>query len=160
MSINSPKQRSVRLHDRGKRDVRTQFGALCWRIQGDIVQVLLVTSRRRKRWIVPKGWPVDRATPAQAAATEAWEEAGVEGKVWPVCLGIFSYNKSILEGELLPCVVAVFPLRVKKVRESYPEKGERRRKWVSLKKAAQMVDDPELSSIIAAFDPKRLQIPV
>ena len=156
MSINRPKQRPVRLLDRGKRDVRTQFGALCWRAQGDETQVLLVTSRRSKRWIIPKGWPVDRATPAEAAAPEAWEEAGVEGKVKPTCLGIFSYSKAIMDGELLPCVVAVFPLRVKKTRGSYPEKGERRRKWVSQKKAAQLADDPELAAIIANFDPKSL----
>jgi len=157
MTTYSPKQRPVRLHDRGKRDVRTQFGALCWRRQGDEVQVLLVTSRRRKRWIIPKGWPVDRATPADAAATEAWEEAGVEGKVKPICLGIFSYNKEIMDGEFLPCVVAVFPLRVKKIRSSYPEKSERRRKWVSQKKAAQLVDDPELAAIISGFDPSFLR---
>lgn len=159
MSINRPKQRPVRLRERGKRDVRTQFGALCWRRQGDDVQVLLVTTRRRKRWIIPKGWPVDLATPAEAAATEAWEEAGAEGKVKPTCLGIFSYNKAIMDGDFLPCVVAVFPLRVKKLRESYPEKNERRRKWVSQKKASQMVDDPELSAIIAGFNPDRLQDP-
>ncbi len=156
MSISSPKQRPMRLRDRGKRDVRTQFGALCWRRQGNEVQILMVTSRRRKRWIIPKGWPKNGATPADAAACEAWEEAGVEGKVKPVCLGIFSYSKEIDEREPLPCVVAVFPLRVKKMRGSFPEKGQRRRKWMSLKKAAELADDRELSAIIAGFDPKRL----
>ncbi len=156
MSIARIKQRPMRLLDDGKRGVRTQFGALCWRQVGDKIQILLVTSRRRKRWTVPKGWPVDGATPAQAAETEAYEEAGVKGKVRPSCLGIFSYNKELDEGEELPCVVALFPIKVKKVLDSWPEKKDRRRKWMSLKKAAKRVDDPELSAILAGFDPKTL----
>lgn len=156
MSIARIKQRPMRLPDDGKRGVRTQFGALCWRRVGDKVQVLLVTSRRRGRWIVPKGWPVDGATPAEAAETEAYEEAGVKGKVTPSVLGIFSYTKGLDEGEQLPCVVALFPVKVKKVLNSWPEQSERRRKWMSLKKAAKKVDDPELASILAGFDPKAI----
>ncbi|MFC6583776.1 NUDIX hydrolase [Sulfitobacter aestuariivivens] len=54
--------------------MRTQFAALCYRVKKGKVQVLLVTSRGTKRWIVPKGWPMDGKTPAQSAALEAWEE--------------------------------------------------------------------------------------
>ena len=150
------KQRKLELADSDKRGVRTQFGALCWRKRGDEVQVLLITSRRQKRWIIPKGWPQDKTTPAKAAATEAWEEAGVEGKAKSTCLGIYSYNKELVSGTPLPCVVAVFPVRVQKLRGSYPEKKERRRKWFSLKKAAQKVSEPELAALLANFDPKRL----
>lgn len=156
MNIARIKQRPVRLPDGGKRGVRTQFGALCWRRVGDTVQVLLITSRRRKRWIVPKGWPVDGATPAESAETEAFEEAGVKGKVLPSCLGIFSYIKELDEGEHLPCVVALFPVKVKKIFNDWPEKDERRRKWLPLEKAAKRVDDPELGAILASFDPKSL----
>lgn len=153
MTIRQPKQRPVRLLDQGKRDVRTQFGALCYRVRSDKVEVLLVTSRRRKRWIIPKGWPADKATPAEAASTEAWEEAGVVGKVKSTCLGIFSYAKDIDEELTLPCVVAVFPVKAKKLETSYPEKSERRRKWFSRKKAAKLVDEPELAAMIRNFDP-------
>jgi 8-oxo-dGTP pyrophosphatase MutT (NUDIX family) len=156
MSLARIKQRPMRLPDDGKRGVRTQFGALCWRQVGDKVQVLLITSRRRGRWIVPKGWPVHGATPSEAAATEAYEEAGVKGKVTPAVLGIFSYTKDLDAGERLPCVVALFPIKVKKVFNTWPEKPERRRKWMSLKKAAKKVDDPELASILKNFDPKAI----
>lgn len=156
MSIDRAHQRPMRLRDVSKRDVRTQFGALCWRRRGGEVEVLLITSRRRKRWIIPKGWPVDRATPAEAAVTEAWEEAGVEGRVSPTCLGIYSYDKELAPKEVLPCVVAVFAVRVKSLRDAFPERRERRRKWFPLKKAAQMVEEPELAAIIAGFEPKRL----
>ena len=156
MSISDLKQRKLQLADSGKRGVRTQFGALCWRKRADEVQVLLVTSLGRKRWILPKGWPQDQTTPAKAAKVEAWEEAGVEGKVKPICLGIYSYNKELLEGPPLPCVVAVFPVKVKKLRKTFPEMGARKRKWFTLEKAAKKVDEPELKSLLLGFDPASL----
>lgn len=148
------KQRPVQLADSSKRDVRTQFGALCWRVKNGEVQVLLITSRRSRRWIIPKGWPMDQETPAMSAKTEAWEEAGVEGKESPVCLGIFSYHKELDPGDTLPCVVAVFPVKVSKLAKAYPEQSERRRKWFTSKKAAKLVDEPELAAMIKKFDPR------
>lgn len=157
MSLARIKQSPLRFADGGKRDVRTQFGALCWRMKNGKVEVLLVTSRRRKRWIIPKGWPVDGAKPVDAAETEAWEEAGVNGKAHSVCLGIYSYLKEFDEGDRLPCVVAVFPIKVKKVAREWPEMGSRRRKWLSQKAAAKVVDDRELGEIILNFDPSLLK---
>ncbi len=145
----------MRLVASSKRDVRTQFGALCYRIREGKVQILLITSRGRGRWIIPKGWPMDGETPAGAGATEAYEEAGVVGKLSDNVLGFYAYSKGHA-GYRLPCVVAVFPLKVTKVLKSYPEKGERRRKWVSQKKAVQMVGEPELRRIIKDFDPRLL----
>lgn len=156
MSVSRIKQQPLRLSDAGKRDVRTQFGALCWRRRKGNVEVLLITSRRRKRWILPKGWPVDGATPCEAAETEAWEEAGVHGTAKPVCLGIYSYSKLLDKNESLPCVVAVFPVKVKELAEDYPEKSERRRKWFTLKKAASVVAEPELAMLLSGFKPKSL----
>ena len=153
MSVQGERQRPLRLSNGGKQGVRTQFGALCWRRRGDEIQVLLVTSRRRKRWIIPKGWPQDRVTPMKTAVTEAWEEAGVEGKAKATCLGIFSYNKTVTARQVAPCVVAIFPMRVKKLRSDFPEASQRKRKWFSLAKAATLVSEPELAAIIRRFDP-------
>lgn len=91
-------------------------------------------------------------TPMEAAATEAYEEAGVRGKISPRPIGVFSYYKVRSENEL-PCMAVVYPLRVKKVLKRWPEDKERERKWVSRKKAVAMVDDPELSAIIQNFQP-------
>ena len=153
MKVSKMKQRPIKLPASDKRGLRTQFGALCYRIQKDKVQVLMITSRNRKRWILPKGWPVDNATPAEAAAAEAFEEAGVEGKIFSNCLGIYSYNKEV-EGDDLPLVVALYPLKVKRLHAIYPERGQRRRRWMSQKRAAASVDNPELSQLIKSFDPK------
>ena len=96
-------------------------------------------------------------TPAQSAATEAYEEAGVEGKTYNVCLGLYSYTKIMDGTDDLPCAVSVFPVKVKKVLKSYPEAKERRRKWFSVKKAASRVREPELRKILKHFDPALLE---
>lgn len=155
MNAIRTKQRPLRLLGATKMGVRTQFGALCWRIRKDKVQILLVQTRRSKRWIVPKGWPMEGQTPAKAASTEAYEEAGIIGKVSSACVGLYSYTKYPRTNEdPLPCMVALFPLKVEKVLEDYPEKGQRKRKWVSPRKAAELVDEPELAQILRHFDPR------
>jgi len=153
MNFVNSKMRPLRLAPSAKREVRTQFGALCYRLRQDRPQVLLITSRGTGRWILPKGWPIDRASPAEAAMQEAWEEAGVEGRAMGNSLGIYSYVK-LDAGVRLACVVAVFPVMVRRLRDGYPEAKERRRKWYSLKKAAALVDEPELRQILRDFDPR------
>lgn len=153
------KQRPMRLMGATKMGVRTQFGALCWRIRKDRVQVLLVQTRRRKRWILPKGWPMEGQTPAKAAATEAYEEAGIVGKVAPICIGLYHYTKFPRSKDgPVPCMVAVFPMKAEKILKDYPERGQRKRKWVSTKKAAEMASEPELAQILRHFDPRLMRL--
>lgn len=134
---------------------RNQLGALCWRMRGKHPEVLLITSRDTGRWVIPKGWPMtDRSAP-DAAALEAWEEAGVEGAVGDRALGFFAYRKGLDAERTVPCVVEVFPLKVTRLAGDYPEKGQRRRKWFSPEKAAKKVDEAELRHLILAFSPDR-----
>ncbi|MFX0547025.1 NUDIX hydrolase [Roseovarius sp. S1116L3] len=143
----------IELRDAHKSDVRTQFGALCYRVVRGKVEVLLVTSRGTKRWIVPKGWPMDGKTPAQSAAIEAWEEAGVRGRMYERPLGLYSYRKTIEDGDDLPCVTMLYAMKVTEIATEYPEAHERRRKWLRPKKAAAMVDEADLAYLIRNFDP-------
>ncbi|MGH1465184.1 MAG: NUDIX hydrolase [Cognatishimia sp.] len=140
-----------------KRDVRTQFAALTYRVRNGKLQFLLITSRRTGRWIIPKGWPMLGKRPAEAAAQEAWEEAGIRGKVFPQCLGVFSHYKTTTLERTLPCLVMVYPLRVKCLEKDFPEKGQRKRKWFSQKKAAKLIKEPELAKIVKTFDPHMLK---
>lgn len=156
MSILRPQPHALCLPATAKRDVRTQFGAVCWRLRRKKPEVLLVTTRRTRRWMVPKGWPMDGHTPAQAAAVEAFEEAGVEGQPNDHCIGFFSYLKIIEGEEALPCMVALFPVRVRKVHETWPEGDQRKRRWVSPRRAAELVQEPELQAILRRFDPAAL----
>lgn len=151
------KQLPIKVRGGHKSDVRSQFAALCYRIAKNGTQVLLITTRRSGRWIVPKGWPMDEMTPAESAAQEAWEEAGVIGKAQDRCLGLYSYNKVLEPRGELPCVAMIYPVKVKSLAPAYPEMGQRRRKWFSLKKAASQVMEPELARILRDFDPKHLK---
>lgn len=150
------KQLPINLRGARKGDVRSQFAALCYRICNDGTQVLMITTRRTGRWIVPKGWPMDGVTPAESAAREAWEEAGVVGEAQDRCLGLFSYDKVLEPDRRLPCVAMVYPVKVTSLAATYPEMNERRRKWFAPKKAASLVMEPELARILRDFDPKHL----
>lgn len=137
--------------------VGTQYAALCFRTsRKGKVEVLLITSRDTGRWVIPKGWPIASSDAPGGAAQEAWEEAGVKGTVAGPCVGLYSYDKVTGDGGLLPTVVAVFPIRVTKLADRYPERGDRRRKWFSPAKAAARVAEPELAALIAGFDPATL----
>lgn len=151
------KQVPIALRERRKTDVRTQFAALCYRVNKDKPEVLMVTSRGAGRWIVPKGWPSDGKTPVEAVLMEAWEEAGVTGRVTGPCLGLFSYHKTLRQDGGLPCVAMVYPVRVSALADDYPEKDQRKRKWMRPVKAATKVGEAELAQILLAFDPKRLR---
>jgi 8-oxo-dGTP pyrophosphatase MutT (NUDIX family) len=137
---------------------RSQYGAACWRMHLGRVEVLLITSRDTGRWVIPKGWPVDGLDPANSAAREAWEEAGVTGVLSAEILGYYSYDKGIRPNVSLPCVVAVFPLHVTSLADRFPERKQRRRKWFAASKAAKLVDEPELRRLLSdlAQSPDRL----
>lgn len=148
------KQLPISLAGARKRDVRTQFAALCYRIKKNKVQILMITSRGTQRWIVPKGWPIDGLTPADCALEEAWEEAGVRGASDGRCLGIYSYSKDADDLGELPCLAMVYAVQVQALATTFPEAGQRKRKWMSRKKAARVVDEPELARILRDFDPR------
>lgn len=137
-----------------KGEVRSQFAALCYRVRDGKIQIFLISSRGAKRWIVPKGWPMNAKTPGAAALQEAWEEAGVRGRIVGGCLGVFSYEKELEDGEKLPVVALLYAVEVKSVATEYPEAGQRQRKWVSRKKAMKLVKEPELARMIRDFDPR------
>lgn len=154
-------QRPLRIKADSKRDPRTQFAGLPFRVvkgkSGKRIEVLLVTSRETQRWIIPKGWPMDGMTPAEAAAQEVWEEAGARGKGYDTCLGLYSYRKWLSDDEFLPVIVAVFPVKVRELAKDYPEATERKRKWFSLKKASTKVEERDLRQLIATFSLERLR---
>ena len=77
--VQPPMAKSVaRIRAEPDREPRTQYAALPWRKRADgNVEVLLITSRESRRWVIPKGWPIKTLKPGPSAAQEAFEEAGV-----------------------------------------------------------------------------------
>ncbi|MFD1159975.1 NUDIX hydrolase [Roseovarius aestuarii] len=154
--LHKSKQEPINLQSASKSDVRTQFAALCFREKDGKTQLLLITSRGSGRWIIPRGWPMDNKTPCEAALIEAWEEAGVRGKAYGTSLGLYSYTRDIGEETRVPCVAMIYPVKVKSLARDFPEAGQRKRKWLSPKKAAESVNESELAHILKAFDAKNL----
>ena len=59
-----------------------QYAALPYRRRADGgIEVLLITSRETRRWIIPKGWPAPGLTPHDSAINEAMEERGAIGRI-------------------------------------------------------------------------------
>lgn len=129
----------------------TQYAALPYRVGADGVEILLITSRRTHRWIVPKGWPIEGLDPAATAAREALEEAGISGEMSPAPIGFFHYFK-LLRGDLsVPCKVDVFAMKVTRQRKTWQEKDARELKWYPAAAAAALVAEPELKRLIVRF---------
>ena len=108
-----------------------QVGALCIRRQDNgACQVLLITSRDTGRWIIPKGWRAKHLKDHEAAAREAEEEAGVSGKMMSRSIGNYVYRKVDGSGGR-SLRVAVFLLRVRRERNRWRERDQRRRAWLT-----------------------------
>jgi 8-oxo-dGTP pyrophosphatase MutT (NUDIX family) len=129
-----------------------QTGALPWRLRGKKLQLLLVTGRVSKRWTIPKGWPMYGKSLAQAAAQEAFEEAGVEGEVISEAIARFDHTKTHAVAGRLDVTILVFPLEVRRVLTRWPEQGARERRWLSPAKAAKLVDNDQLRKILLDFE--------
>ena len=116
---------------------RVQYAALPYRLNGKTrTEVMLVTSRETRRWIIPKGWPHKGKAPHDSAAREAFEEAGVVGAVGKRAVGSFPYQKRLKNGGVTVCEVHVFPLRVRRQSKEWPEKEQREIKWLSCERGS------------------------
>jgi len=116
-----------------------------------MVEVLLITSLNSKRWILPKGWPEPELGPAENAAREAFEEAGVMGTISDQPVGSYHYLKERKDGGGIPCRVEVFALEVTKQLDDWPEKGSRELAWLPLDQAAARVAEPSLRQMLKDF---------
>lgn len=131
---------------------RRQVAALPFRRTPSGIEILLITSRESGRFIIPKGWPMKRLTEAGAAAREAYEEAGVAGKIKRRPIGDYLYRKR-LDGHFEVVRVTVYALEVQVQHADWPEKGARQLRWVPRKEAAPLVEEPGLMRLLSEFKP-------
>lgn len=112
-------------------------GVIPYRLTDHQVEVLLITSRTRKRWIIPKGHVEPHLSARESASLEAYEEAGVKGFVNPVPFGYYEQDGTGL-------AIEVYLMRVETVLRRWPEAHERRRRWMTLQEAFDAVQEPGL----------------
>ena len=106
-------------------------------------KVCIVTSSNGKRWVIPKGVIDPGHTAAQTALNESWEEAGLVGAISKEPIGSYIYTK--LDRT---CHVLVYILQVTEAAAEWPERGMRRRIWVSVEKAIDQIEDDGLKELI------------
>jgi 8-oxo-dGTP pyrophosphatase MutT (NUDIX family) len=148
------KRTSERRKSKSRRQV--QYAALPYRPKGKSkLEIMLVTSRGTRRWIIPKGWPKRGMPPYETAAKEAFEEAGVLGKVSKRSIGSYPYDKILEKGRTASCRVQVFALRVTSQHKRWPEKRERRIRWCPPVDAMHFIREPHLRRIIRNFVKRR-----
>jgi 8-oxo-dGTP pyrophosphatase MutT (NUDIX family) len=138
-------------------EFRLQYAALCYRpaADGKGIEVLVITSRDSGRWVIPKGWPMKKKKPHEAAEIEAWQEAGMRGRAKKKPIGRYTYLKWLDNGDVAPCTVEVFPVEVTDIDRNFKERGQRQLAWVSPAEAAHLVREVELKSMIIDFKPKK-----
>jgi hypothetical protein len=143
------KKNAVRKARKGER-VR-QVAAIPFRLGEDgRVEVMLVTSRETRRFIVPKGWPMKGKSGRKAATIEAEQEAGVTGKALKKPAGAYSYWKR-LSNRFVRVDVTVYLLAVTDEHADWRERKTRRRAWLSPADAATLIDEPELATLVATL---------
>lgn len=123
-----------------------QSAVIPYRVKDGQPEILLITSRKRKRWGVPKGVIEPFLSPAESAAQEAWEEAGLVGRVSAEPVGSYRYPKW---GGI--CTVQVFWMEVETVLEEWPEANLRQRRWMSPEMAARTVSEEKLAQLIRSL---------
>lgn len=107
--------------------------------------VCMVTSRSGRRWVFPKGRIEVRQSAAEAAVAEAWEEAGLLGRLSDLTVGSYEYEKWDRLHH-----VHVFVLHVESELTQWPEQNSRTREWVTPEEAITRVEEPELRALVAA----------
>jgi uncharacterized protein len=129
-----------------------QVGALPYRIRSDgNVEVLLITSRGTGRWIIPKGHPIRGLKAHQAAAREAFEEAGINGKTSKKPIGTFHYSKQRADRTGADTEVTVFALLVTEQLQDWPERCQRQRRWLNPIAASHLAEDTGLKRLLQIF---------
>jgi 8-oxo-dGTP pyrophosphatase MutT (NUDIX family) len=129
----------VRLSDLRRLSEREQVAAVCYRVRGEGVEFLLVRTRGGERWTFPKGSAEPGLTHAQAAALEAFEEAGVHGRIEEVPFARYIRRRRGGAGKSAERrgkkEVAVYAHLCEVSRLSPPKESGRNRTWFSVEEA-------------------------
>ncbi len=123
-----------------------QSGVIPYRKNNGILEILLITSIKKKKWIIPKGYIEFNLSPFESAKKEAFEEAGIIGSNETIELGIVELKKGIGVTRM-----KIFSMEVIKTLDDYPEKNLRKRKWFSTEEASSKVAIPEIPRMISSL---------
>jgi 8-oxo-dGTP pyrophosphatase MutT (NUDIX family) len=130
---------------------RIQYAALPFRMVDGQPQIMLVTSRETRRWILPKGKPEKNVPARDVAAQEGYEEAGLVGSISVKPVGSFPSTKRLRSGEEVATRVRVYMLLPVRELDEWPEKSQRDRRWLSPSEAVLLASEPGLADFLLRF---------
>ena len=107
------------------------------------LQICVIRRKDANKWGVPKGLVDPGATHEETALNEAWEEAGLEGRLLGAAIGTYRYRKW---GARL--TVAVYVMEVVQQAPSWEESAFRQRRWVPVAEAAVLLADHPVAPLL------------
>jgi 8-oxo-dGTP pyrophosphatase MutT (NUDIX family) len=129
-----------------------EFNQSCvipFRISNGSIELLLITSIKKQKWIFPKGYIEFNLSAFESAKKEAYEEAGVIGENETVELGAFELRKKNRSSQ-----VKIFSMEVTKELKDYPEKNLRKRKWFTIKDALENIENSDIKNFVHKLEVK------
>ena len=128
-----------------------KIGVIPFDLDEDRIAIMFVTSQRRGRWILPKGNLLSGETHKKGCKREAFEEAGLKGKIitdLPITTVI---GKS--DGDhITSTAVTYYPMLVTEQFDDWPERKKRERHWALLKDAHRVTDREDFRKLISQFE--------
>jgi phosphohistidine phosphatase len=122
----------------------TQSSAIPYQVTEDGVRILVISSSKKKHFVMPKGIKEPGLSPQASAAKEALEEAGILGTMGEQPVGSYNYQKWGAS-----VTVDVYPMEVTEIiPEAQWEERHRGREWVAPEEAAARVKQRELAPMI------------
>ena len=109
---------------------------------------MLITSRGTGRWIIPKGWPMERLAPHEAAPRRRWRRAGWSGRSARSRSAFYRYEKQADSADRAAMRGDGVCARSGRQLLQWPEQHQRRTRWFALHEAAEAVQEPELADMI------------
>ena len=133
-----------------------QAAALGYVVNEKGPRYLLVTSRRTRRWIFPKGSVNTGETAPAAAARELAEEAGAIGDAVAEPIGRYRTLK-LTEKGLVPLEIDLYPVRIRALQPAWPDAAKRERRILPHAEAARLLATPEMVDLLDAFHRSRFE---
>lgn len=115
-----------------------------YRRQGERIEICLITSLKKGRWILPKGIIDPGETREESALKEALEEAGLHGRIVGEPLGTYEDFKW---GSKLH--ITVLLMEVTRSDDQWYEADVRQRRWVDAAEAEELLARPDQRPFVA-----------
>jgi 8-oxo-dGTP pyrophosphatase MutT (NUDIX family) len=122
---------------------RDQAAVIAFRRKREMIEICLIRNKGSRKWKIPKGFVAPGETAQQAALKEAWEEAGLRGRLVGDVIGSYEYEKWNLA-----LTVAVFLMEVEAAHAEWEESQFRERAWAPLDEAFSRLQQHPVKSLL------------